>query len=509
MPPNPVSAAAEHRFPDAGSPATGSFRVMTSLHAARGRRHVRTASIAALLLLVAGCGSVVSGVAVQDSSVATVEGGTEAPSGLKEGAPKPTLEANDSSTSNKYDVLALSTIEDLYTFYSTEMPKEFDKKFTPAKVLQSYDSTASSAKFCGRSVKGQVNAFYSSQCDGIAWDRGELMPTLEKDVGILSVPTVLAHEMGHLVQNRLGVPRTSVILLEQQADCYAGAYWRWVSEGNSKYFTFSPTSGMRGMLAALQYVADPAGVTKETAGAHGSAFDRVFAATLGFTDGAKRCNTITQEEIDQRIKQSGFSQIPKKNGNLDVSDELIADVAKTLDIYFGQTVPGYQAPALTKFDGESAPACSGVAQAGPVVYCPATRTISYNLTQLQEIGKPSGSWSVAKGDFSAMILLASRYAIAALAGSGVRVDAPAGGLEALCYAGTWANWLRAPQGPKNLALTPNDLDKAVLQVITSPLAASDVNGTSSGSVLAQIQSFNIGVIYDIRACFDFYSNQDG
>ena len=483
---------------------------MTFLHPARGRRRARTALIAASLLLVAGCGSVVSGVAVQNSAVAPVEGGDETPSGLKEGAPKPTLEAEDSSASNKYDVLALSTIEDLYTFYGTEMPKDFEMEFTPAKVLQSYDSTASSASFCGRSVKGLVNAFYSSQCDGIAWDRGELMPTLEKGVGVLSVPTVLAHEMGHLVQNRLGVARTSTVLLEQQADCYAGAYWRWVSEGNSKYFTFAPTSGMRGVLAALQYVGDPPGVTAQTDQAHGSAFDRVFAATLGFTDGAKRCNAITQEEVDQRLKQNGFSGVPVNYGNLDVTDELVTDVATTLDIYFGQTVPGYQKPTLTKFDGESAPPCAGVAQAGPVVFCAATRTISYNLQQLQEIGKPSGSWAVAKGDFSAMILLASRYSIAALSGSGVRVDAPAGGLQALCYAGTWANWLRSPQGPKNLALTPNDLDKAVLQVISSPLASSDVNGTSSGSVLAQVQSFNIGVIYDIRACFDFYSgSQDG
>lgn len=460
--------------------------------------------LAVLALLLAGCGSVVAGRALPGSTEISTPT-DNSPSGLKKNAPAPTLRANDADVSNSYDRLALSTIQDLYTFYGTEMPAQFDKQFTPAKVLQSYDSRSSDASFCGRSVKGEVNAFYSSGCDGIAWDRGELMPSLQKEVGELAVPTVLAHEMGHLVQARLGVPRSSTLLLEQQADCYAGAYWRWVSAGNSKYFTFGANTGMRGMLSALQYVADPVGLPPQTQGAHGSAFDRVFAATLGFTGGAKRCNQITQAEVEQRVKANAFSQIPRNYGNLDVTEELVADVARTLDQYFGETVPGYQAPTLKTYTGEAPPACSGTAQTGPVAFCPATRTVSYNLAELQKIGASSGSWSTAKGDFTAMIILASRYALAAIAGSGGTVTDPRGGLQALCYAGTWANWLRTPRGPKNLALSPNDLDKAVLEVITSPRAATDVSGGSTGSVLAQVQALNVGVVYDITTCFDYYT----
>jgi len=54
---------------------------------------------------------------------------------------------------------------------------------------------------------------------------------------------VLAHEMGHAVQRRAGVTpaveranpsKYPTILLEAQADCYAGTFVKWVTQGKAE-----------------------------------------------------------------------------------------------------------------------------------------------------------------------------------------------------------------------------------------------------------------------------------
>lgn len=467
-------------------------------------------AVAALAILAAGCSTTVAGQAVRAGAggSGSQDAPPDGPNGLKDNAPAPALTAQDSEKGNKYDTLAESTISDLYTFYGQVFPQDFGKDFTKAKALISYDSKDKSAKACGMSLAGAVNASYiGGSCDTIVWDRGELLPTMEKEIGEISAPTVLAHEMGHLVQARLGVPRSSTLLLEQQADCYAGAYWRWVADGHSTYFDFSEGAGMRQVMAAMMWVGDPIGLSSDNSGAHGSAFDRTFAASLGFANGAKRCNAITQQEVNKRIQQTGFTQLPTKFGNIEVTDKLITQVAATLDEYFGQTVPGYAKPKLQKYSGDAPPACDGTTPQAPVDYCPATKTVNYNLEQLQKIGTPPTDWSKSNGDFSAMMLVASRYALAAQATGGGTLTGNQAGLKALCYAGTWAKWLKDPQGPDKLKLSPNDLNKAVYEVVTSPLPAGDVNSRNGTRVLDQVQALHIGVVYDIRRCFDFYGQQ--
>ena len=58
---------------------------------------------------------------------------------------------------------------------------------------------------------------------------------LRDDFGDIAVTNVLAHEYGHAIQHqaRLNKKDTPTLVAEQQADCFAGAYMRWVAEGNS------------------------------------------------------------------------------------------------------------------------------------------------------------------------------------------------------------------------------------------------------------------------------------
>lgn len=475
----------------------------------RVRRWRLLAGVAVIAVLTAACTQSVSG---QPVRVAAGDGDQsqsvqhQGESGLKPNAPTSPLTAPGAVAGNKYDALALDTIDDLNTYYSQIFPQDFGKAFTPAKKLLSFDSKTSTSTACGEKLGRLENAQYIPDCDEIIWDRGQLMPMMEQQVGALSAPTILAHETGHLVQARLGVAHTSVLLLEQQADCYAGAYWRWVADGHSKYFNFSTGDGLRQVFAAMMWVGDPVGLMPDNAQAHGTAFDRVFAASLGFANGPQRCNSINQVEVNQRIEETGFSTLPMHFGNEQVTADLITMVAATLDEYFGQTVPSYAKPKLEAYTASAPPPCQGSTPAAPVDYCPATKTVQYNLGQLQKIGTPQASWQSSSGDFSAIMLLASRYALAAQATGGGSLTGNQAGLRGLCYAGTWASWMKKPHGAKGLHLSPNDLNKAVYEVVTNPQTAGDVNSATSTSVLDQVQALNIGVVYDIRRCFDFYGS---
>jgi predicted metalloprotease len=465
----------------------------------------RAGALLAGLALLAGCGSAIAGTPTRDASG---NGAATGPSGPKANPPAANLTVvGDAHT--EWDVQAENTIADLYAYYRAIFPKDFPgKTFAPASQLVSYDSTDKSAKECDTSVYQSVNAAYDPSCNSISWDRGVLMPQMARDVGNLAVPTILAHEMGHLVQHLLGVSYAgkTVVMLEQQADCYAGSYWRWVADGNSKYYDLNQGDGMRQVLTAMMHTADPVGMTAAAAQAHGSGFDRTLAFSLGYTNGATRCNQIDQQEVDQRIKETGFTTLPKNFDNVPVDASFLGIVTDTVNTFFGQQVPNYRKPTLETFDGATAPSCAGQPGSFPVTYCGATNTVSYNAAELQRIATPTKGFDSTNGDFSAVLLVVSRYGLAALNPTGNTT--PTGdnaGLRALCYAGAWANWMRSPQGPKKLQLSPNDLDKAVYEVMSSSLPASDGNGKTGTVVIDQVQAFYIGVVQGMTTCFDNYS----
>src|SRR4029450_14011562 len=89
----------------------------------------------------------------------------------------------------------------------------------------------------GQQGQYQPNAFYCPDGDFIAWDAETLIPQLSADFGPLLVGFVMAHEYGHAIQSRLGVTAQPTVVLEQQADCFAGAWTADVLAGRSTAFT--------------------------------------------------------------------------------------------------------------------------------------------------------------------------------------------------------------------------------------------------------------------------------
>lgn len=176
---------------------------------------------------------------------------TDGPTGLRDDAAAPTRTARDTD-GGQIDHLAESSVSDIEEFWQQAYPQAFDGEFTPVKELISWDADGFDGEFCDSNTYNLVNAAFCHDDNTIGWDRGVLMPSLRKANGDMAVTMVLAHEYGHSVQKQAKLTRkaTPTLVSEQQADCLAGVYMRWVAEGHSSRFTLSTADGLNNLLAA-------------------------------------------------------------------------------------------------------------------------------------------------------------------------------------------------------------------------------------------------------------------
>ena len=163
------------------------------------------------------------------------------------------------------DELAVQSISDVEEFWDGAYRPPLEGNFQPATELVSWDSTEfSTRQFCGNDTYDFVNAVYCWDDNNIGWDRGQLLPLLRKTFGDISIPLVLGHEYGHAVQRRAQLAGTATpsLVAEQQADCFAGVYMRWVAEGESPRFTMSTGEGLNSVLATVISLRDPVPVRR-------------------------------------------------------------------------------------------------------------------------------------------------------------------------------------------------------------------------------------------------------
>ncbi len=204
------------------------------------------------------------------------------------------------------------------------------------------DSTT--PQFCGTDTYGLVNAGFCHDDKTIGWDRGELLPNLREAYGDMGVTMVLAHEYGHAIQLQAGLvdDDTPTLVSEQQADCLAGVYVRWVAEDNSPRFTMSTGDGLNNVLAAVIGFRDPllneddpeVGVDE-----HGSAFERVSAFQFGFTDGVAACKSIDMREIGQRRGDLPVLLPEDETGELPVTEQSVQSIIDAMNILFEPAKP--------------------------------------------------------------------------------------------------------------------------------------------------------------------------
>lgn len=482
----------------------------------RGTRapHALVLALATLALVTACAGQTIPGRArpSTDADPGTVAGlpVTDGPSGLRPGVPTAKLQVSG-YTGSAMDQLAVDSLSDVSTFWRTALPSDFGKNFTPVKKLTSFDANGANVQVCGQNSQGVENAFYCPTDDSVSWDRGTLLPALDKMFGPMAVVTVFAHEMGHAVQFRLGsvTQATPTIVKEQQADCYAGAFIRWVAEGKSAHFQLSTGDGLNSVLSTMMFIRDQVGTTATDPLAHGSSFDRVTAFQFGFTDGPVRCNKIDYAEVRQRSTEQGFTQESEQNDNVPVDDTTLALLEQGLTAAFksNRAAP----PKIVDGDG----ACADGSGTSPASYCPQDNTIVVNLAALNELATlpPSDvlgiSGTKGLGDFAAFAEVASRYALAVQHALGISLDDKNAGLRTACLTGAWAGVIRhrISDGPtEQLLLGPGDLDEAVAELLTpTSLIAADVHGNRVPAGFARVSSFQDGFLQGSTVCTSQFS----
>lgn len=467
-----------------------------------------SAACAATLVALVGCGHTVDG----QGHSALFDPGTvgglpvaDGPSGIRPDSPQPTgnVHYGDGSQADNVAVLSVNDVED---FWKTHYSSPLKGSFEPIRNLASYDSTVHGPILCGQDQYGDPNAFFCPRADLMAWDRGQLVPTGIKYFGEPSIAAMVAHEYGHAVQYMANIVdrSTPVIVREQQADCFAGTYIRWVAEGSSKRFSLNTSDGLNKVLAGIITIRDPI-LTQDDEEmieeGHGTALDRISAFQTGFVDGIPACAKIDMDSIEANrgdlpmLLESRDSD----NGDISLDQHIVTSLIDTLNQTFHPTQP----PSVSFAAG--APPCSDAKTTSPASYCPATNTITVDLAGLQSLGRPADTKDhvLVQGDNTATSVLTSRYMLALQKERGVKIDTPAAGLRTACLTGTAQRKMAEPSAADApIRLTAGDLDEAVAGLLNNGLAASDVNGNTAAAGFARIMAFRSGLIKpDADRCF--------
>jgi predicted metalloprotease len=403
------------------------------------------------------------------------------------------------------DQFGRSAVSDIEQFWSGAYGETFQGDFTPVDQVFSWDSNGVNTEFCGGDTVGLVNAGYCYDDNTIGWDRGVLLPSLRDANGDMSVSMVLAHEYGHAIARQSGIAnkKTRTLVAEQQADCLAGVYMRWVAEGHSPRFTLSTSDGLNNLLAAMIAFRDPLlneGDTEAIENPHGSAFERVSAFQFGFTDGASSCAAIDLAEIKQRRGDLPVLLRGSETGDVKITEDSVRNIVAAMGTAFHPE----RAPELDFNPGGTD--CPDSHSKAPAVYCPSRDSILIDLPALQKLGSKAdaGQPGTATGDNSGYSVVVSRYMMALQHRRGGALDNAETALRTACLTGVatakMAAGVSTPDGG-TVRLTAGDLDEAVSGLLVNGYVASDVNGDTVPSGFSRIDAFRIGVLGDEERCY--------
>ncbi|MEU5693682.1 neutral zinc metallopeptidase [Actinosynnema sp. NPDC020468] len=452
-------------------------------------RLVRVTVLVAVAVVASGCTQFVAGTPVAGKVV------------TKDGVDTGFIKGSDGGP---IDRLAGTAITDVDGFWEQAFPDTFGKPWTKLSGgIYSVDTSDPSAKPPPCTEKAsdvEGNAFYCPSADAIAWDRAALLPVLKDQFGDAAVVIVLAHEMGHAVQRRMGITpeaerrnpeKYPTILTEAMADCFAGTFVKWVNDGKSEHLDIGSDT-LDAALGALVTFRDPVGTSAADKSAHGNAFDRVSAFQDGYQRGTKFCADMTVQ--NRPFTQQAFTSVDDRDrgGNLPF-DEMLTSITPDVDKYYktlvttaGKTWPD---PKTKTTDGE--PDCSG--DQGPVAYCPADKSIEVDVAgDLPQLHAKIG-------DYATGVLLASRYGMAALAVLGKKTEGEDASANALCLAGAYTREVFTRKD--GFGLSPGDLDEAVKVLLAYDYAARDATGGGSvGPGFKRVEVFRSGVFDGTKAC---------
>jgi predicted metalloprotease len=402
------------------------------------------------------------------------------------------------------DEQARSALADLETFWAEQMPEVYGQEFQPLQGgYFSVDPDASDPREypqgvgCGLDLsEAASNAFYcqdpqSPNSDAITYDRA-FLAELADGYGRFLPALVMAHEFGHAVQGRVGLPSSS-IATETQADCMAGAWSAWVAAGEAEHSQLREPE-LDEVLSGYFLLRDPVGTSTAEESAHGSYFDRVS----GFQDGFDGGPAVCRDEFgpDRLFTQGTFqSDADIATGGNTTYSNLIDIVESSLPFVWEEAFGAvfdddFQAPELEPFDGE-APACAPDPDLD-LVHCADEGVVAYDE---QDLTEPAYEL----GDFAVATAIAIPYSLAAREQLGLSTDDEEAVRSALCLTGWYAAKVYNAEAGDDVLISPGDIDESVQFLLAygkDPQVLPDVDLTG----FQQIDLFRAGFVRGLRAC---------
>ena len=352
----------------------------------------------------------------------------------------------------------------------------------------------------GQTAEYAPNAFYCPDGDFIAWDAQELIPRLAASYGTLLAGVIAAHEYGHAVQVRLGRTEDATVVLEQQADCFAGAWVADVQAGNSGVFRDITPQQLDSTVAGLLELRDQPGTPAEAPQAHGNAFDRIRAFQEGVEDGAGECAGYRADNLP--VTEVPFQTREEQASGGDLAyDEAVSSLAGDAQQYWQRTYPrlaGQQWPELrvVAYPLGDPPACAGQdppAEDDPAANAFYCRRDDFAAFDTAELGP---ALHEQLGDNAVGMLLGDLFARAAQERRGQPVTGKVGQLTVDCLAGTWTNDLLTNEQQGRIRLSPGDLDEAVGALLVLGRASEN----AQASAFDRIAAYRDGVLEGLSAC---------
>ena len=415
------------------------------------------AALAAGSVLLTGCTSTVSGSAARGAGVPVDVAAEDF--------------AITGAGDTEADRRARNALADLDTFWRESFPEYFGEEYQPitggyfsvdstAIDESAYPSTGIGCAEAPEDPEGVANnAHYDPKCDVVAYDRA-LLQQLSDENGPYLGPAVMAHEIGHAMQGRFGFA-DSAIVVETQADCLAGAFTRWVVDGNAEH-TALRMSELDSVVLGFIGLRDPVGLAPDDDRAHGSGFDRLSGFYAGFEGGVGICRDDFTEDRLFTATEFTTEEDLDRGGNLP-ADQIGELVAQTLPAFYQSVFPGLGAeftpPAIETFEG-TAPECGDMgAEDRDLGWCEADDTVYVDSELL------GGAYEQI-GDFAVAAAVSLAYAQAARAQLDLPVDDAGAISSAVCLTGWYTARFWTGDFEQVGTLSPGDVDEAAVFLLT-------------------------------------------